>query len=139
DVFERMGDEELLKKVTHGKTQNANESANSTIWNLLPKNGYGHLPLVELSTYMAVGLYNEGKITVLDVLDSLGIPVGKEMTQKCQQEDGIRISLNLVREDEKLSRVKRPAREDEKSSDEDEADEEVPPPPKKKKGRPSKV
>ena len=91
DIYQDLSKEDLLEKVTHGKTQNANECANSTVWNLLSKNGFANRPLVELVAYMAVCLYNEGKIAVLDVLSSLGVPVGKEMAQKCKSMDKRRI------------------------------------------------
>ena len=36
-VFDGLSDETLLKKCLYGKTQNANESFNGTIWNRIPK------------------------------------------------------------------------------------------------------
>ena len=36
-VFEELSDDKLLRKCLHGKTQNQNESYNSTIWHRIPK------------------------------------------------------------------------------------------------------
>ena len=90
-VFEKMSNLDLLEKCEHGKTQNANECANSTVWNLLSKNGFANRDLLELVTSMATCMYNEGKIAVLDVLSSLGVPVGTEMVVRCRRMDNLRI------------------------------------------------
>ena len=107
DIFQDLSRVDLLEKVAHGKTQNANECANSTIWNILSKNGFANRPLVELAAYMAVCLYNEGKIAVLDVLSSLAVPIGKEMAQKCKSIDKRRIYKKRKAEEYKSNRQKR--------------------------------
>ena len=107
DIFQELSRVDLLEKVAHGKTQNANECANSTIWNILSKNGFANRPLVELAAYMAVCLYNEGKIAVLDVLSSLAVPIGKEMAQKCKSIDKRRIYKKRKAEEYKSNRQKR--------------------------------
>ena len=58
EVFEKMSSIDLLKKCEHGKTQNVNECANSTVWNMLSKNGFANRYLVELVTSMATCMYN---------------------------------------------------------------------------------
>ena len=73
-----------MKKVEHGLTQNRNESANSTIWHILSKNGFANRKLVELAVYMAICIYNDGHITVLDVLGSLGVPISASMVNNAQ-------------------------------------------------------
>jgi hypothetical protein len=46
NIFEDLAKTELLKKCAHGMTQNANECFNSTVWNLLSKNGFANRKLV---------------------------------------------------------------------------------------------
>src|SRR5699024_1657377 len=82
---------DLLEKTAHGKTQNANECANSTVWNLLSKNNFANRYLVELVVSMSTCLYNEGKIAVLDVLSSLGVPIANNMVNKSIAMDRLRI------------------------------------------------
>ena len=41
---------------------------------------------------MATCLYNEGKIAVIDVLSSLGIPVTREMVRRCKAMDKLRVT-----------------------------------------------
>jgi len=90
-VFEKMSDDDLLEKTAHGKTQNANECANSTVWNLLSKNNFANRYLVELVVSMATCLYNEGRIAVLDVLSSLGVPISENMIKRCIAMDRLRV------------------------------------------------
>src|SRR5699024_11156602 len=99
--------DDLLNKVAHGKTQNANECANSTVWNLLSKNGFANRVLVELTSFMAICLYNEGKISVLDVLSSLGVQFGREMVDKCKSMDRLRVNKKRRAECYKSSRSKK--------------------------------
>ena len=82
-----------MKKVEHGLTQNRNESANSTIWNILSKNGFAERKLVELAVYMAICIFNEGHITVLDVLGSLGVPISASMVNNAQAIDKRRLYM----------------------------------------------
>ena len=105
DIFVDLAKPELLKKCVDGKTQNANECLNSTIWNFLPKNGFGNRPLIEFGVFMALCIFNEGYAAVLDVLKNLGWPVGAEMTQKCEAADTLRIKRR--RSQSKMDRTKR--------------------------------
>ena len=41
---------------------------------------------------MATCLYNEGKIAVIDVLSSLGIPVTREMVRRYKATDKLRVT-----------------------------------------------
>src|SRR5699024_6759518 len=96
----------LLSRVVHGKTQNANECFNSTVWNLLSKNGFANRPLVELAVYMAVCQYNEGQLSTLEVLTDLHFPVGKETAQRCKSMDKIRVEKRKKAESNKSKRKK---------------------------------
>ena len=106
DIFHDLADINLLSRVVHGKTQNANECFNSTVWNLLSKNGFANRPLVELAVYMAVCQYNEGQLSTLEVLTDLHFPVGKETAQRCKSMDKIRVEKRKKAESNKSKRKK---------------------------------
>ena len=59
--------------VTHGNTQNANESFNSLIWERAPKTRYCGLPKLKLSVYDAVSYFNDGSQSIMDTYKLLGI------------------------------------------------------------------
>ncbi|GFY08705.1 uncharacterized protein TNCV_5006181 [Trichonephila clavipes] len=45
-IIAELSAPKLLKKCVRGKTQNANESFNSTVWNYCPKTSVGHLKIL---------------------------------------------------------------------------------------------
>lgn len=102
--FDDLSGNELLKKVTHGKTQNANECFNSTVWNLLSKNGFASFELLSYAVSLAVCKYNEGNLPVIDVLKYLGFPIGKSMVKGCQTSDSLRVSKKRKADVSKVQR-----------------------------------
>lgn len=119
-IFVDLSSKDLMEKVAHRRTQNTNECANSTLWNLISKNGFSHRGVVELSAYMAVCFYNEGRIAILDVLSSLGVPLGEGMADKFKKEDQLRVQKKARKEaEEKMSRKRKRA---ERTEDEDESE-----------------
>jgi hypothetical protein len=117
DIFEDLANINLLEKVAHGKTQNANECFNSTVWNLLPKNGFANRMLVELGMYMAVCRFNDGQLPVLQILDSLGYPVGKDSAEMCKSSDQRRVYLRGKNKEYALKKRKRRETTDDENSD----------------------
>ena len=57
-----------LKKCLHGKTQNQNESFNSTIWERAPKMNYCSFDKLEYAVYDAVANFNDSRQGSIDVL-----------------------------------------------------------------------
>ena len=57
-IFAELGDESLMEKCLHGKTQNQNESFNSMIWDQIPKTRYVPPTQLELGVYDAVANFN---------------------------------------------------------------------------------
>ncbi len=96
DIFEDLSRKELLSKVAHGKTQNSNECFNSTVWNLLPKNGFASRTLVEFAVYMAICQFNEGRRPILEILSSLGVPLGDGLKKYCHGADELRVTKRKV-------------------------------------------
>ena len=72
----------MLKKCLHGKTQNANESFNGTIWNWIPKATHVGLSTLGSGVYDAVSHFNYGQ-KALDTIRLLDIDLGIYMTKCC--------------------------------------------------------
>ena len=60
-----------LRKCLHGKTQNQNESFNSTLWERVPKTGYFAFDKLELAVYDAVANFNYGNQASIYILKRL--------------------------------------------------------------------
>ena len=88
-IFADLTDPALLKKCTHGLTQNPNECLNGIIWDRCPKTTYVEQETVALATYLAVLKFNDGafhilkfwKIWILRLGSSLG-KVPKTVTER---------------------------------------------------------
>ena len=74
-IYQRMSSPELLKKITHGKTQNANESVNSQIWLHCPKEVFVGADWLSAAVAEAVAKFNRGNFHLAQVLDFMNIPV----------------------------------------------------------------
>ncbi|CAB4012148.1 Hypothetical predicted protein [Paramuricea clavata] len=75
-IFDDLADPALLKKCTHGLTQNPNECLNGIIWDRCPKTTYVEQETVALATYLAVLKFNDGDISYLKILEDLDITPG---------------------------------------------------------------
>ena len=73
----------MLKKCLHGKTQNANESFNGTIWNRIPK--ATHVGLSTLCSWVsdAISHFKYGQKAAFDTIRLLDIDPGICMTKSC--------------------------------------------------------
>jgi len=58
------------------KTQNNNESLNSLIWTFAPKTLYSEPKVIELATFLAVIIFNDGFKGMLKVMETLGLKIG---------------------------------------------------------------
>ncbi|XP_032679746.1 uncharacterized protein LOC116848089 [Odontomachus brunneus] len=83
-----------------GHTQNANESFNSTIWRLAPKNLHSGVKIVEISAHIAAGVFNEGLTTVLKIMNAMEIIVGRQSLQYTQFKDSERIKRQDIQTDQ---------------------------------------
>ena len=107
-VYKRMSDDNMLKRMQHGKTQNQNECFNSTIWIRCPKSSFRGMKRVQGAIPRAAEVFNEGAMSLTRVVDKLYI----EPTQCMLTENRKRIAQADKQADEKAIR-KRKA-EDEK-------------------------
>ena len=75
-VFRELAKDELLEKCLHGKTQNANESLNSLIWQRCPKTCFAGRKSVEIAAASAIVHFNDGPLAIDNVLSRLGVSKG---------------------------------------------------------------
>lgn len=88
-VFERLGDEDLLKRCSDGKTQNASESLHSVIWSMTSKNCHASLKTVK----RAVALYNQGRTATNERASSeFGFSPGSCPSNRSLEKDRIRVN-----------------------------------------------
>ena len=75
-IFKDLSSDELLKKCTHGETQNANEALKKLVWQDCPEDNFVSRPIVEIATVSAVIHFNDGAHGISDVLSNLEIKPG---------------------------------------------------------------
>ena len=60
-LYQRLSSKELLRRCTRAKTQNANESLHSVIWNICPKEIFVSSRKVDMAVAEAISLVNQGQ------------------------------------------------------------------------------
>ena len=84
-IFLELSKDRELEKCLHCKTENANESFNGTIWELIPKMTFVTLPNIEFGVYDAVANFNIGiKASVL-IHGKLNFVPGVHMLRGCNK------------------------------------------------------
>ncbi|KYN01374.1 hypothetical protein ALC62_07834 [Cyphomyrmex costatus] len=76
-IYEALSTEDLLTRCLGGHTQNSNESFNATVWRMNPKHLHFGKKIVEISAFLAAGLFNEGYSSILMVMNLLNIQIGQ--------------------------------------------------------------
>ena len=97
-IFAELGDESLMEKCLHGKTQNQNESFNSMIWDRIPKTRYVSLTQLELGVYDAVANFNIGKKASVLIYEKMNLIPGKFTLQACDKINRKRLSSSKFKE-----------------------------------------
>ena len=82
-IYNDLCKEEMLKECRHGKTQNANESFNGTIWDRIPKVTHVSLSTLCSGVYDALSHFNYGQKAALDIIRLLDIDPGIYMIKFC--------------------------------------------------------
>lgn len=90
-VFTELSAPKLLKKCLGGKTQNSNESFNSTVWKYCPKTSGSSKIVADIATNEAVVMFNEGMAGRLNILKQLGCEIGQFSVTSALQADSLRI------------------------------------------------
>jgi len=80
-IYEDLSKDTLLERCLGGFNQNNNESYNQLIWKISPKIIPSGSITVELAAYIAACVFNEGSITLLQMLQSMGVSSGPNAHQ----------------------------------------------------------
>ena len=94
-------------------TQNANESFNAVLWNIVPKQNFVELQTLLLGSYIAVLQFNDGATGLLELLNKLQLNVGPYMLSVLKLYDYQRIkdakrhSLSCTKLQRKKKRAQR--------------------------------
>ncbi|GFT69263.1 uncharacterized protein TNCV_2254091 [Trichonephila clavipes] len=88
----KLCDQKLLEMCLHGLTQNANESFNGVLWNIVPKQNFVELQSLKLGASIAVLHFNEGASGLLKVINKLGFNAGSYMIRVLKLYDHRRIN-----------------------------------------------
>ncbi|KOC70147.1 hypothetical protein WH47_08408, partial [Habropoda laboriosa] len=75
-VYDRLTDTDLLERCLEGYTQNNNESLNAVIWSMAPKVHYSGAKIVEITSYIAASIFNDGYTSVLKIMQLLNLEIG---------------------------------------------------------------
>lgn len=75
-IYDDLSNPELLSKCMHGQTQNTNESFHRVIWDRCMKEVWVGRPVLEQATYSAVAHFNDGSVTIINILKELGLLPG---------------------------------------------------------------
>lgn len=90
-TFEALSADELLERCLEGATQNQNESLNSVVWSLCPKESFAGLTTVETACAMAVSRFNDGSHTSANIMTRCGLNPGRFVYERAEKEDSKRI------------------------------------------------
>lgn len=74
-IYWDLPEKSLLERCLGRHTQNRNESFSATVWRLALKHLHAAIKIVEISAYLAAGIFNEGYHAVLRVMNALVIKV----------------------------------------------------------------
>jgi len=78
-IFRLGSANELLERCLVAETQNNNEnSLNSLIWTFAPKHFHSGAKIVETATFLAIIIFNEGFMTILKVINVMGVTIGQQ-------------------------------------------------------------
>ena len=103
-VFNDLSSSDLLSKCLHGKTQNVNECLNKLIWDRCSKDYFVERDVLEEAVYSAVSHFNDGRTSILNLFQKLGIDAGRFTAEHCKQQDHRRHSAALSKSSEKEKR-----------------------------------
>ena len=92
-IYETLSSESLLSRCLDSYTQNPNEAVNNLIWKRCPKKTYQGKKIVEICTASAVTAFNDGCLSIADVLRKCGVSPGFHTMNAIMHCDMKRISV----------------------------------------------
>ncbi|XP_066599941.1 uncharacterized protein [Prorops nasuta] len=105
-VYEDLSRTDLLTRCVGAETQNNNESLNSLIWTIAPKHLHSGPKIIEIATFLAAIIFNEGFEGITKILSTLGCSIGRIANAYVQHRDEAR----MARSERRLSNVAKEAR-----------------------------
>nr|XP_012224229.1 PREDICTED: uncharacterized protein LOC105673283 [Linepithema humile] len=90
-IYEDLSRDKLLNRCLGGYTQNSNESFNSTVWHLAPKNYSSGKKILQIASDIAVCNFNDGLINVLRIMKVMDINIGPQSYNFCLETYAARI------------------------------------------------
>ena len=94
-IFQDLQNDTLLSKCLHGKTQNQNESFNSTIWKRVPKDVFIGRKTFTMGVMDFVSHFNDGNIATLNTYVEIGLEHGHYTTIGCKKGNVERVDNSL--------------------------------------------
>lgn len=91
-VFDQLSNEELLTRCLGRNTQNNNECFNKTLWAIVPKQTFAGKSVVEIGVQVSLAIFNEGRMTLLKMMELMGCTIGPIAYNYVQRIDDLRIS-----------------------------------------------
>ena len=92
-IYEELTNQDLLTRCIGGYTQNNNESFNSTVWALAPKNTSSGKIVLDVATEIAVCVFNDGFSSILHIMKAMNLEIGPNSYEMCMDIDKQRIKL----------------------------------------------
>ena len=117
-VFDDLCKDELLEKCLDGFTQNACESFNALIWKRCPKEVYSGRNTVSTAVSLAVGHFNDGTFSIINILTKLGIEAGPHTRKWAKSEDHKRLQQSQKKCELVQKKIRQSLRQSRKESEE---------------------
>lgn len=92
-IYEKLTNDELLTRCLGRNTQNNNECYNKTLWAVVPKHTFAGKEVVELAVQITLSIFNEGRMTLLKIMEVMGCTIGNCSYKYASKKDEERLSL----------------------------------------------
>ena len=92
-IFERLSDENLLKRCVRGKTQNPNESFHGLIWKFCPKTIFNGRKVIETEVNLAACQFSMGSTFKILLCHMLKIAPLQNMLTSANEKSANRVKL----------------------------------------------
>lgn len=96
-IYKDLTKDDLLIRCLGAETQNNNESINSLIWTFAPKHLHSGTKVVEIATFLAVIIFNEGFDGIAKVMETMGCPINHITQAYVDRRNNARISRSELR------------------------------------------
>lgn len=92
-VYQRLTADDLLTRCLGRNTQNNNECYNKSLWAIIPEQNFVCKNVVEIAAHISLSIFNEGRKTVLKMMELMEIAIGPLAAEITQYKDEQQIKL----------------------------------------------